>query len=109
MNKINWLKVYYWIVSLISVIVITVSISVIIVSILKKILITDEEYLAKYDYRLSQCDFQKEKTDTNCKEEKKKEILVERSYNLKSSIIESVSWLIPFIVLFVFHYRWFKK
>jgi len=131
----NIKKLYYWLVSLISVIAMAISLWIIVSNLLKFWLISDQEYLVVHSYELSTCkyDLQRKycsnldyknynacvknlenneeykKDLKTCEENKKQEILLKRNYNLKISLIWSISTFIIFLILFLYHYPKFKK
>lgn len=131
----NIKKLYYGLVSLISIIAIAISLWIIISDFWKIILISDEEYLATHSYEINNCNYEVQrkycnysdfnlqkkclqdlKNDKNyqkdlinCKQSKKKEILFKRYYYLKLNLIWTLSTLVVFLILFLFHYPKFKK
>ena len=131
----NIKKLYYGLVSLISIIAIAISLGIIATNVGKLWLISDEEYLATHNYEFSTCkyDIQKkycsysdyrlqqqctEQLVNNkkyrediekCKNEQKKKVLLKRYYYAKLSLISAFSTFIVFLILFLFHYSKFKK
>jgi len=129
----NIKKLYYGLVSLISVVAISISLWISISSIAKIIFITDDEYLLNNKYQIKSCvyDIQRKycsnlknnfscitnldknkdylKNLEECENKKKKEILIKRIYNFKINLIWSWSTFVVFLVLFLFHYTKFKK
>jgi len=116
------IKIYYVIVTSISIIVIWINVSLIWWTLVKKYLITNKEYITSNKYRLEECgnisitnnldtnNTIKTKEEINqCKENKEKEIIAERNYNLKINIIENLVFTIAFFIIFIFHYIKFKQ
>ncbi len=124
----NIKKLYFWLVSLISIIAIAVSLGIMLSSLWKVFFISNEEYLVTHDYEFKNCEYaaksqlcwwktincnlDQEKYETavkKCKDNKKKDIILRRFYNLKITLIGSVSTFIVFLIIFLFHYPKFKK
>ncbi len=129
----NIKKLYYGLVSLISIVVIAITLWIVISSLLKILLISNKEYLSDNKYQLNNCNYEiqrkycsiwknnstctnklennkiYQKDLENCKNNKKKEILTRRSYDLKLNLIWAWSTFIVFLILFLFHYLKFKK
>lgn len=130
----NIKKIYFWLVSLISIIALSVSLWIILTSFWKKIFISDNEYIQVNNWQLNDCKYNLEskycwwndlknkkcaldiknnkdyKTDLeSCKKSKKEEIILKRHYGLKITLISSWSTFIVFLLLFIFHYLRFKK
>ncbi len=129
----NIKKLYYGLVSLISIVVIAITLWIVISSLLKILLISNKEYLSDNKYQLNNCNYEiqrkycsiwknnstctnklennkiYQKNLENCKNNKKKEILTRRSYDLKLNLIWAWSTFIVFLILFLFHYLKFKK
>jgi len=53
----NIKKIYFWLVSLISVVVLSISFWVALTALWKIYFISDKEYLAVHDYELNNCDY----------------------------------------------------
>ena len=122
-------KLYFWLVSLISIVAMWISAWVALSSIGKMIFISSDEYLATNSYKLNTCDYEVknqlcggrfdvnckystseyEKLLNQCKQKKKEEILLQRQYNLKLNLIGSISTFVVFLVIFVFHYFKFSR
>ncbi len=122
MLKMNVKKLYYGLVSLISVIAIATSSWILLSSVLKMYLISDKEYIEANHWIIDSCKYVGKSNSLwgqvsvwnysskqECIKDKTKQILLERKYNFKMSIISSLSVLIVFLILFVFHYPRFKK
>lgn len=131
----NIKKIYFGLVSLISIISLAISLGIVISNLLKIWLISDDEYISTHSYQLETCkyniqkkycsnsywkDYNKcileldknlnyKKDLENCKENKKKEILLQRYYNLKIDLISASSSFVVFLILFIFHYLRFRK
>jgi len=122
-------KLYFGLVSLISIVSMAISLGVILTSLGKMWLISDKEYLATHDYEFTNCEYQVKKQlcgndylakcnyDKNkyeklvkeCKEQAKEKVLLKRYYYLKISLIGSTATFIIFLLLFLFHYPKFKE
>jgi len=129
----NIKKLYYWIVSLVSIIIITITLWILISSIFDKIYISNKEYLANNFYDINNCEYSiqnqyckywKDFNDCivkiknnkyyinsikNCEDKKKQQLLLRRNYNFKNTIIWTWSTFIVFLILFLLHYSNFKK
>jgi len=131
----NIKKLYYWLVSLISIVAIAISIGIIISNLGKIWLISDKEYLAINSYQLDNCKYeiqrkycassdykkyqqciqqlnnlQEYKNDVEkCQQEKKQQILLRRYYYLKLNLIWAISTLVVFLILFLYHYPKFRQ
>ena len=115
------IKIYYVLVTSISFIVLCVNIAIFLWLIVKQYLITDEEYITNNNYRIENCEQPTIKSDINtknqkteeeiekCKENTKKEIISQRKYIFKESIIWNLSFIIAFFIIFLFHYIKLKK
>ena len=125
---INLKKLYFGVVSLVSLITLSISLWITLSVLWKLFLISDKEYLARYSYNswlcseqvknqlcwsnLQNCKYDKkeyEKLLNECKEQEKKRVLLTRYYNLKTSLIWSTSTFVVFLIIFLFHYWRFKK
>jgi len=126
----NIKKLYFGLVSLISIIAIAISIWIILSNVWKLIFISDKEYVLNNDYELKSCTYelrsqfclndkvciQKLKNNENyikkleeCKKSKEEKLLLKRHYQLKLALISAFSTFIVFLILFIFHYFRFKK
>lgn len=131
----NIKKLYYGLISLISVITIAITLWIVISSIAKLIFISNNEYLINHKYQLEDCKYRLQrqycpiwqnkiaincinqlinnkfyqKDLEKCKKNKKIEILTRRYYNLKLNLIWAWSTFIIFLILFLFHYPKFKE
>ena len=118
----KFLKFYYAIVSSVSLIVIGVNIWMIASDILAYYLISNDEYIARYSWEFERC---KDKTLSfdrgrgqkidkseeeiqECIQNTKNRILLQRRYDLKQDLIRSISLVIAFLIVFVFHYSKLK-
>ena len=105
-------KIYYWFVSSVSLIVFSIVIWNLLTNLLEFFMISNEEYLTRYDWRIEQCKTQLKKNNQSyeeCIKNQKKKISLERKYELKQSIIWSLWYGFTSFLIFVFHYLRFKK
>lgn len=125
---VNLKKLYFGIVSLVSIIVVSVNLGIALANLWKLVLISDEEYLARHSYEIQSCSYRiktqlcwpnlenckydKEEYKnllSECESQEKKKILLRRHYNLKSGLISAVSGFIVFFIIFLLHYLTFRK
>lgn len=114
--RFHWLyRVYFAGVSAVAIIVMSVNLGILITSIGKYLLITPQEYLlSDQAWEYKDCSSPKyienetvDKTEDEivaCQEKASKNVLANRSINLKETFIESFAWLVVFWILFAFHY-----
>lgn len=115
------IKIYYAIVTSISVIVIWINFSLFLGTIIKHYLIADKEYISNNYYQLQSCERTIISTDKNiktqktedeinqCKEKIKQEIINQRNYKFKENIIWNLTFTVAFLIIFLFHYLKFRK
>lgn len=109
-------KLYSWIISFIAIVVIAINLGVAVSGIFKSVIITDAEYIAdRYSYRINNCSLdiakngKQSETVEECELRIRENALLERKVNLKNELIDSISFLITFSVLFWFHYPKFRN
>ncbi len=122
--KINIAKLYFGLVSFVSILILAFSLSSLISSILKYMLISDEEYIASKYYELNTCKYEKQisiassnqqttqkspEEIAKCIAETRKKLLNQRKYQLKTNIIENLSYSFIFFVIFSIHFYHFRK
>lgn len=101
-------KFYSWIISFIAVIVIAINTWILASSLFKQVIITDEEYIAeRYSYRYDICDKVEDDVE-KCKAEEKEKLILQRQVNFKKDLIDAISLLTVFTILFAFHYPKFR-
>jgi len=115
------IKIYYVIVTSISVIVLWINIALVLWTWIKQYLITDEDYIANNNYRIENCEQPKIRSDINtknqtaeeeikeCKDKTKQELLFKRNYRFKTDIISNLTFVFAFFIIFLFHYIKFNK
>lgn len=97
-------KFYSGIISFIAIVVIAINLGIAVSSVFKSVIITDAEYIAdRYSYKLENCE-----TD-ECKNNIEKKASLQRKVELKKDLIDSISLLIVFSILFGFHYPKFRN
>lgn len=112
MKLISIEKFYYGFISSISILIFAMVLWSFIKDLLNYFLISAEEYRAIHDRRFQECKkfFSKDERDyEKCVEDVKKDILLERKYNLKKSIIEFFWYSIALMIVFIYHYRKFRN
>ncbi len=116
---------YLGIVSFVSVVVISISLGVSLNYAWKYYFISDKEYASnERNWEVRECrneyewneeaqkSIKKVKTKQEikkCEEEAKKAIIDSRYYDLKNTFISTISTIIVFLILFIFHYPKFLK
>ena len=114
---------YLAIISLISVVAIAITLWIVLTAIGKYFLISDDEYIQySRSYEITQCEEPKFTSGTqdtriertpaeieDCKVKARDSAIKARSYNLKDMFITSWSWLIVFVIVFMFHFPKFLK
>jgi len=121
----NIKKIYYGLVSLVSIISLAISFWMFLSAIGKYVFISPDEYIASHKYEVDRCErilkeqikdkeIEKNTSDdekilAECKKNTEKTILLKRNYNLKITLISSISSFVVFLIVFIFHYRQFRK
>lgn len=117
----NITKIYFTLVSLVSVVGLAIALGVTLYSFASSRIISDDEFIASratYEYQAcEQPDYSKVIDSTKdkplvrtaeqiatCKTDKKAELLTQRHFETKQSLIGGISWACVALILFLFHY-----
>jgi hypothetical protein len=117
----NITKIYFTLVSLVSIVGLAVALGITLYNLASSRIITDEEFvLSRAVYQFQTCELpdaakmtgkpgevaiQRTPTEIqSCKARIRSEILTQRHFETKKSMIGGVSWAIVSLILFLFHY-----
>ena len=119
-QKNGFLRFYLLVISIVATLGMVISFWFLAYWILDHSLISDEEYIQN-NWRYTSCANERyyDKIDeftqpteneiATCKEKAKDEIIVERAYSYKNTLISSLTWFFVFVLLFSTHFPFFIK
>lgn len=118
-KKQTLLNVYLWLISLFSFIWLCIATIIFANTIISKNLITDEEYMARNNRKITKCDepiYINDKSQQRTEVEKedcitkgKESLILQRNVDTKETMILSLIRTIILLVVFPIHFKYFRK
>ena len=106
-NKI--IKIYYYIVASITLIIFSIVLGNFLYKLWIYLFVTDDQYLLKHEYERRYC-YEKDIKDINqCREEKKKMLLLKRKVDFKYDLIEFIAYMFPLNFIIIYHFKRLKS